>query len=59
MPDWRKMYIELFHEVSKVIEILEKAQCDAEETYMTSPEFVLLPQPGQEVENEPAETSQV
>lgn len=38
MPDYAKMYKRLFHAQTKAIEILQKAQQDAEEMYISSQE---------------------
>ncbi len=41
MPDYRKMYGVLFHEVSRAIEILQRAQCETEEFYLKAPEDIV------------------
>ncbi len=38
MPDYKKMYIELFHAVTATIEELKRAQRNAEQTYIASEE---------------------
>lgn len=38
MPDYQKMYLDLFNSVTDVIEILQKAQQDAEESYISQGE---------------------
>ena len=38
MPDYKKMYTDLFKSVTQAIEILKQAQIDAEETYINSSE---------------------
>ncbi len=41
MADYKKMYFTLFNEVSRAIEILRNAQCQAEEAYSSSEDMVL------------------
>lgn len=41
MSDYRKMYSALFREVSRAIEILQRAQCEMEEFYMEAPEDIV------------------
>lgn len=45
MPDYQKMYAELFISVTKAIELLKQAQITTEEIYITSDEcrLILLP----------------
>ena len=38
MPDYKKMYFKLFNSVTDAIEILQKAQIETEEIYITSGE---------------------
>lgn len=38
MPDYPKMYKRLFQSVTQAIEILQKAQQDTEEMYISAPE---------------------
>ncbi len=38
MPDYKTMYLELYNSVTDAIEILQKAQIKAEETYVNSSE---------------------
>lgn len=46
MADYREMYIKLFQETTRAILILQKAQQDCEELYISSPEpeLILLPE---------------
>lgn len=37
MADYKEMYQLLFNEMSKAIEIMQSAQCKAEEMYISSP----------------------
>ena len=39
MVDYQKMYCILFNEISRVIEMLQKAQCDTENVYMATQEM--------------------
>ena len=39
MPDYKNMYRKLFNAVTEAIEILQKAQTDAEEMYINSTEI--------------------
>jgi hypothetical protein len=41
MPDYAKMYYELFSAVTKSIEILQQAQVSAEEAYISAKEPVI------------------
>lgn len=45
MPDWKEMYLALFRETEKAINILVDAQQHCEEMYINSPEpeISLLP----------------
>lgn len=45
MPDYKKMYLRLFHAVTDSIEILTKAQQDCEELYISDdePKVIVLP----------------
>jgi hypothetical protein len=38
MPDYKKMYYELFNKITDVIENLKKIQQEAEESYMSDNE---------------------
>ena len=38
MPDYEKMYHKLFNEITDVINILQKAQCETEEEYIEDSE---------------------
>ncbi len=38
MPNYKKMYFKLFNDVTDAIELLKKAQIDAEEEYINSSE---------------------
>ena len=38
MPDYQKMYLDLFNSVTDAIELLQKAQQDAEESYISEGE---------------------
>ena len=38
MPNYKKMYFQLFNKVTDAIEILQQAQIDAEEEYIRSGE---------------------
>lgn len=38
MPDYQKMYLDLFNSVTDAIELLQKAQQDAEESYISQGE---------------------
>ena len=38
MPDYQKMYLSLFNAVTDAIELLQKAQQDAEEIYISEGE---------------------
>lgn len=38
MPDYKKMYHTLFHEMSRTIERLQRAQAEAEEIYIEADE---------------------
>jgi hypothetical protein len=38
MPDYKSMYFELFNKITDAIEILQKAQQDAEERYVNGGE---------------------
>lgn len=50
MPDYQKMYHILFSEISIAIEILQKAQYQTEEIYISSPDSLssLTPFPEKE-----------
>ena len=43
MPDYEKMYFELFNRVSDAIEILQKAQQDAENAYVEQTDAPVVP----------------
>ena len=45
MPDWKEMYLELFRETEKAINILVAAQQRCEDMYINAPEpeIILLP----------------
>ena len=45
MPDYKKMYLQLFNAVTDSIEILTKAQQDCEELYISDdePNLIILP----------------
>ena len=45
MPDWKEMYLELFRETEKAIDILIAVQRRCEDMYINAPEpeIVLLP----------------
>ncbi len=36
MPDYEKLYFELFNKITDAIELLKKAQKDAEENFISS-----------------------
>ena len=38
MPDYKEMYLQLFNSVTDAIELLQKAQQDAEESYISQGE---------------------
>jgi len=38
MPDWKEMYLHLFRETEKAINILVEAQQQCEEMYINAPE---------------------
>lgn len=44
MPDYAKMYYQLFHAMTESIEILQRAQQDTEELYLSAkePELYIL-----------------
>ena len=48
MPDWRSMYIHLFRETERAIDILTNAQRKCEDMYINAPEpkIRLFPQSG-------------
>lgn len=45
MPDYQELYLKLFRETSKAIELLIKAQQDCEELYINAEEPKLTPLP--------------
>lgn len=49
MADYKKMYIHLFQQVERAVRILQQAQLDCEEIYISTPEpeFKLLDGPFQ------------
>lgn len=58
MPDYMKMYKRLFHSQTQAIEILQKAQQDTEEMYISAPDpEIRVLEPKKQNEDEPdAET---
>ena len=38
MPNYKKMYFRLFNQVSEAMQILQKAQQDGEEAFISDPE---------------------
>ena len=53
MPDYKRMYLEMFRETEKAIEILIAAQRQCEEMYINAPEAKIQMLPvGDEVKNE-------
>lgn len=53
MPDYKKMYSELFNAYADVIEILKNAQIKTEEIYMSSrePPIEIAPPDNMDVDN--------
>lgn len=52
MADYKEMYIRMFQAATQAIEILQKAQQDCEELYISAPEPELTVFPGRPSETE-------